>query len=71
MAISQNKPTKGHNKLRKWLADKELTPAAGARKIGVSRQTLHKWLNNGRLERTSALLVQAKTGIPANDFAAD
>ena len=63
--------TKGHAKLKKWLKDKDLSPSAGAAKIGVSRQTFHKWIHGGRLEHTSALLVQAKTGIPATDFTRD
>ncbi len=65
----QQKPeTKGLKKLKKWLKANEYSPAEGARQIGVSRQTLHKWLRGGKLERTSAMLIEKTIAIPADDF---
>lgn len=60
--------TAGLRKLKAWLEKKKLTPAEGAAEIGVSRQLFHKWLKGGQLERTSALLIESKLKIPANDF---
>lgn len=60
--------TAGLKKLKAWLEKNKLSPAEGAAKIGVSRQLFHKWLHGGQLERTSALLIESKLKIPANDF---
>lgn len=73
MARAPKKITKpvesaGLKKLRAWLAKNEYSPTVGASKIGVSRQTFHKWLHGGRLERTSAMLIEKSIGIPAEDF---
>jgi transcriptional regulator with XRE-family HTH domain len=58
----------GPKKLDDWLGKKGLTVTDGAERLGVSRQTLHKWLRGSRMRYTTALLVQHRTGIPAEDF---
>jgi hypothetical protein len=60
--------TAGLRQLKAWLEKKKLSPSEGAAEIGVSRQLFHKWLKGGQLERTSALLIESKLKIPANDF---
>ena len=53
-------------------AVKELGGATkAARRLGVSRQAIYNWLNNGMVPIGQIILVERMTGIPREDLRPD
>jgi transcriptional regulator with XRE-family HTH domain len=59
---------KGIKRLKAWMKKEGISEAEAARRIGVSRQVLNKWMRGAAMQRTSSLLLEHRTGINHGDF---